>query len=425
MSNHHVKTHLQMRSLVCLICASKNKPSSMRNIVGVLLERVHKFWSADYNQNDEKFPTHICNKCRNLLFAIEFGKKTVNDLPDRIDFSNKVTLPRLTRSTNAENIDELTLCDCYICEIGRKNPGQLGHEGFSKTNVGKSPMIGPARWPVAKSITVCQRCYMILGKGLPHPENCNISDFRNSIQELLKSDPKLVDIITSENIKQKSIEASAADTDTISFATAGGGQKMTIPAYKKGALSITKKSPRKAIYIDSPVSAQSWIDMKSGARLTGQQSTIVAKFVRQWFGRDVLIPFLDQKVYEMTHVLKDYFSTEVCKLDAHNKKIRENQGPVDRVVVYNNRLLATNQLICEKRGVDIKETLFRYGGDCGRGFFKVNGNLIDIKAKVSASETNLESPTKKPKWSYEDGPIASKFLDTGVRQLSMYGKLIV
>ena len=70
---------------------------------------------------------------------------------------------------------------------------------------------------------------VIVGKGHPHPENCTISDFRQNMKEMVKSDPKLAEMIASDVLKEKINEANTSNSPTISLATKGRNVTYTTP----------------------------------------------------------------------------------------------------------------------------------------------------------------------------------------------------
>ena len=86
--------------------------------------------------------------------------------------------------------------------------------------------------------------------------------------------------------------------------------------------------------------------------------------------------------------MKEFISSTVCKFDAHSKKIRDEFGPVDRVLVYNNNLLATNQKLCDvcEYSGGIENTFFRFSCDSGGDFLKVNGTIESLVDDLDPSE---------------------------------------
>ena len=80
-------THDQFRSKVCLICFQKYNPKSLKNIVGVTLERVQRVYIENYDPSNQKLPNVICSDCRKPFTELIAGKELMeHDVPELIDF---------------------------------------------------------------------------------------------------------------------------------------------------------------------------------------------------------------------------------------------------------------------------------------------------------------------------------------------------
>ena len=160
--------------------------------------------------------------------------------------------------------------------------------------------------------------------------------------------------------------------------------------------------------------------MKSAAHLNGHQSIVVAAFYRMWNGRLSIESNLKNNIQLQSHVLEDYYSTQTCLMDSHDKKEREN-GLSKRCVVYNNDLLATNHYICNARKYQtFKDTYLRFNADGGGNFLKVSGNIQSL-----SDSDNIRQSDGIKKWSYQLGPQHGKFLDSGVKRTTIYGKISI
>ena len=225
------------------------------------------------------------------------------------------------------------------------------------------------------------------------------------MKDMLKSDPKLREMIASDVIKEKA--TSEPNSPNVSLQTAGPSRQLTIK-------NPYTRSVKRALFIDSPVPAREVMKLRTAGGFTGNQTELLTSTVRSWIGRDTFEPHVREKIKDMRHVMDPFYSTTTCKLDAHNKKIREEFGRVDRVVVFNNDMLATNTFICNARKYsDISETYFRFAADHGRGFLKINGSL------QSLDDAHTD---KKQRFSYQDGLLDDKFKDSGVKKIILYGK---
>ena len=56
--------------------------------------------------------------------------------------------------------------------------------------------------PEAKPITVCERCYQVIGKGINHPKKCSISDRRLNLDQLSLQDPRRRELQATKVVKE-------------------------------------------------------------------------------------------------------------------------------------------------------------------------------------------------------------------------------
>ena len=412
------RTHKHYRLAVCVICVKKGNSPRPITETGQLLKQIQRHWIENYDPKNPKLPLSVCGRCRMILSAIDKGGKTTEDLPDPVDFS-EWKYPGLgsTRSSiGLDQLDEQVNCQCDLCRIGRVGPNTdpIAY-GLSRKpyNLGRPKQSGSSRLPPRVPITICFRCLQLLKKGESHPSNCGIQERRDNVQSLLESDPRGYEIAASKLIKSKA-ESAPKESDSISLSTAGPSRQLVLKR-------PYTRSTTKARYADTSIPASEFSKMVDSASLTGKQSTVVAKFQRSWHGRKTFEPNLSSTLYEKSHVLEPLYSTENCLLDAKKLKDREI-GKVERVVVFNNDMLATNKLICDTRGYsDISNTFFKLAADSGKGSFKVNATIEDLKPNL----VTTPSSSKTPKWSYEQGPLADSFLDSGVKRGILLGKEMI
>ena len=414
------KNHGELRALVCLLCGLKG--SAPRKIAGQLLIKVQTHFMTNYDPETmlepEKFPSSCCSKCYNDLAKIDKGKKSPEDLPDPIDF-RQLQFPRVgTRSSGVQCLDEMIDCDCHLCTIGRAKPGDFGNSfGGSQKHKGPHPMgrpkhQGPPTLAVRKPVTICNRCKQILGKGIPHPADCSITDFRQNVEKMLDTDPRGKEIIASKVVQSKAkVSPSSASPSTISLATAGPSRQLS--------LNVNTRSRKKALYANSPIPASAWAEVESGGHLTGAQSTFVSKKIRSFLGRDTFESHLDKKSQENTHTLEQFYSTKKCPLDSKQKSIRDSVGQVDKIIVHINDLLPTMEYVCNARGYKdgLSNTYLKLSGDTGQGSYKMNVTIECLNDDKSATDSSDK------KWSYEQGLMAGNFKDGGIKGLIICGKI--
>merc|ERR1712026_351083 len=86
-TSHIVFTHHICRGKVCVMCFQKGSSPTIIHPGSVLLSRIQKYFLEDYDPTNQKLPNSICSRCRNLLFFVEKGKMSKDDLPNPDDFS--------------------------------------------------------------------------------------------------------------------------------------------------------------------------------------------------------------------------------------------------------------------------------------------------------------------------------------------------
>ena len=370
------KTHSEMCQLVCLICNLKG--SSPRKITGKCLERVQKYFMATYDIENPNYPSSVCSRCNKLITQIDNGKKTQQDLPNPIDLS-LVKLPTPKKETRFSSTETQTFCDCYICETGRQNPSQIGNSYGGKNqkgpyNGGGRPKIqGPDPLPPPRIVQMCERCLQIIDENDPHPLNCGLTQRRHNLEEMSKRDQRGSEIFASKVIKSKVSESATSDS-TISLATAGGSRQLTLN-------KPYTRSRSAALFKSTTIPASHWSKVKTDNHLTTNQSLGVARSLRSLLGRGVIESNVKEKMQDLSHTLELYYSTVKPFLDSKKKKIRETLGPVEKVLVFNNNMLATNNYICSARNYSggIENTFLRIGADSGRGSFKINGTIENLE----------------------------------------------
>lgn len=98
---NHMASHEEKRLRVCILCITKLKvyikiSDNLKNKLECL---------TGFNLNNIKFPTVICQKCETMIYK-----------------NRNVTLPDYSKFKDIEPTRLiLDKCDCYLCEIARKN----------------------------------------------------------------------------------------------------------------------------------------------------------------------------------------------------------------------------------------------------------------------------------------------------------------
>ena len=135
--------------VVCGVCV--RKPSDVRTINDVDLERILKFHYADYNI--AVMPTVVCSSCRKALRFIDtHGKNAGYSLPE--PEYDKLRLPATTTTRQ-----QATCCDCSFCQVGRMN-GIEYKKYCSAKRAGKGRPVAEDRAdpPTPIGQTICSLC---------------------------------------------------------------------------------------------------------------------------------------------------------------------------------------------------------------------------------------------------------------------------
>ena len=403
-SARDAKTHKELRSHVCLICLQKLK--TMRPITGSptnpkensLLDKIQKLFFTNFDPGNPKFPSAVCTHCYNFLI------RTPDKLPDPPDYS-QLTFPSRAqiRELKISSLDELKGCTCSLCTIGRQNfhhfsPTKSPAHKRGRPAADPSPNL-PPRLPLRRPITICERCERVIGKGIPHPQNCSVEDRRENIQTKLEQDPIGYERAASKLIQKKNEESSG---DTFKLATPG--RSLAVP-------KLDKPSVSKALFKDKPVSQAAFNQMASQAHLTDNQREIVAQHGRVWHGRNTFEPNLRQKQRVERQSLKDFFTIVPCKLDHPDKKVRDLGELVDRKVFATTDLKSLVEHLCEIRGYAMSDTYLKVMADAGKSTTKICFTLE--KLDLEGSNVFAKRST------YKDSGSKDMFKDSGVKRLQI------
>lgn len=147
----HARTHEENRDVICLLCLRKK--DKMWDIVGPLITEVKN--AVNINLNDIRYPSAVCSSCKIIIY--KFNKQNSEETTLAVpDYSGFLELPCVTRSKNK------ILCDCKLCEIARRTPGNLCLGNSAKRKVIKKKC-KKCRGPLDKNkICTSPKCIPIL-----------------------------------------------------------------------------------------------------------------------------------------------------------------------------------------------------------------------------------------------------------------------
>lgn len=286
MSPPRKKFHAENRLIVCAVCWKKS--SSMRPVAASGLDRIKKYHNPDYDPCDDRQPTALCSRCNNLLLQIDAGAKSPRSLPPVFDISIVQKTPT-TRYTE--------FCNCFICETARFCPVGVpdNHQKIQPYPLGRPPsMVDPLPPPL--TVPVCQRCLSIVGRGMPH--NCTLSQRRQNLSGEFHADPRGFEILASDALKEKVVQAHGSGTGIIKLATRG--RDLSFP--------VSSQSASHGSFPSKPIPLEEMRRLQNQAGLSLEQTKTTAQFLRQWKGRQCVCPQLLPELRGLDHKLADVYT---------------------------------------------------------------------------------------------------------------------
>ena len=157
--------HSKARLKVCLLCFNKAS-KEIAKLSSHVHEQISKHIFSDFNVNDPRLPSAICNSCQSKLNRVAKGER-----------QNTFDLEQLSR--NIESLSRVSprteTCSCLICKIAKASGAaarKITHEHRSKVG-------GPAAEPDLVIHDLCGRCLSPKYRGCSH--SCNQTTLLNNI----------------------------------------------------------------------------------------------------------------------------------------------------------------------------------------------------------------------------------------------------
>ena len=283
-------THGQNRSKVCLFCFQKG--STMFPITGLTLQRVKTHFLANFDPSDQKMPISICSRCRNMLNAVEHSDEKkrikVEQLPEVVDFS-RLDFPVITRSSGVTDLKDLKDCPCLICKVATESvknaPGKCGQGQLHSHKAGR-PLVKTPTLPVAKPVTVCQRCRQVIGKGIRHPQPCTLTDRRSNLHSESLVDPR-----------GREMEAVAVYKEKLSEA-AGTSTYVPFASQSSSSFQIPKPQASRVVapFESKPIPAEALAKVSDRLNLSENKTKLLATGIRSLTGRKTFEPAIRDKL---------------------------------------------------------------------------------------------------------------------------------
>ena len=404
------KTHNENRSKVCLLCFQKG--STMRSAGSPEnLTRIQEYFFENYDPSDLKLPIGICSCCNRKLLNLE-NKKLGKDkdkplpeviLPDPVDFSKLQFPASITRSRGGD----LQSCDCDICEIAReeifKNPKLKGTKGF-KTTLGR-PRKDIPRLPTPRPIKKCQRCDQVVGRDIPHPQPCTITDLRRNTHLNSLKDPIGRAYQAGQVVKE--------------LAEAAGSSKfIPVPSRNGGSLNLSfdKPSTSRALFPDNkPISVKEFDKLAEKLHISHNQEEDLAQCFRGWKGANVFEANLSTRLLEKRRTGAEFFTVEKFEMDVAVDRANPGQFKREfRPVFYCKNVIELFKFVAHRRGYHPQTDLIElFGCDKGGKILPSVKKVVNIKKVVD----EFSSPSCKGKRSsYQQGAFPKAFKDSGVNR---------
>ena len=394
------QTHAQNRAKVCLLCFQKG--SSMTQIsTGLTLTRVQSHFLTNYNPLDMQMPNGICGRCRVMLGKVDKKEIGSEKLPDPVDFS-KLEMPVTTRSS-VEN----TNCSCSICKIATSWVGSDAAKfgkGIPPHKHGNPGFQIPQRLPARKPIKVCERCRQVIGKGIPHPDPCTLTDRRLNLHELSLEDPKGRELEATAVVKEKLAEA--AGTSTYVPLATRSGKSFNVQAHKP--------SSSKALFQDKPITLDEWQKVTGKAGLSNTQAGAIETGLRTLKGRKTFEPRISEKRTDNDKEGRQFFAIEKCELDIPSKT---QKGKTERALIpvfYCKDVPGLVRFMQEKRGYHVRtRSIQLFGFD--KGGKSGSSDSLKMTLNVKKVQDDFASPAHK-RSTYAQGAFPKAFKDSGVKR---------
>ena len=195
MSRYAIEGHDECRKLICAICLTERGQKCTRTVSENEVNLIKRYVSDNYDENDPKFATGICNSCHMALIDMPKKDSKVNL---RVSSQFGVPLPIQTRARA-----QMT-CECTICDRARMNGGRWLK--FRKDCKKMNSII----LKKGEKIKLCPECLSKIYPGSKHSqEACKRKE--TLVENLSKIDPKYlkaalkeqnVDVIERKDIPQ-------------------------------------------------------------------------------------------------------------------------------------------------------------------------------------------------------------------------------
>lgn len=412
-SSTHLKcaaNHESNRRKVCAGCGHKCKESKKGwpLITDTLAKDIKLVLNESFNLEDDHFPLSLCINCK--VAISNYKKKGNGKIPKMPNFQEMI-LPKKTRSD--------IVCFCYICltgsNVGRPlkfvgGPGERKQEIFITAANGlygaqsSRPDLSPPgssseKQKRASSLTICNRCRQVIGKGISHPQNCKVASSSVNIYQQVKELPERQQEQVATQIIYEKAALDSSNTKQLKDI------KLTLSTKGKKANICLNPKKHKSIFF--PEESMANLQTATGESNLGMKK--ICHFIRVHAGRKALPSYMREKMTALGKSLEDLYHLTWLDLDV-------GQGKTEKRPVFYGDAQEIVGKVCEARDIH-GPCIVKLMADSGQGSFKIS---LAIFPEPSDPDSSDEASAKKARTTYaQGGSVGGDLSLNGVKRLIM------
>ena len=335
--------HDECRKLICAICLTEGGQKCTRTVSENEVILIKQYVSDNYDVNDPKFATGICNSCQRKLIQMPDKDSKVKL---RVSSQFCVTLPPQTRARTQAT------CECTICTRARMNGGRwLKFRKDCKT-------MDSIVLKRGEKIKLCPICFSKIYPGSKHSQSACQSK-ETLVENLSKIDPK----------------------------------------YLKAALKEQNVDVIETKYIPQPEPNHVYTKddakhLKKITGISGNQARTVLQFIRVKEGPGHVEPHIRENIAKDKKVFEPYFDIQRAKFN-ESMEVPEMDKEVPIFFCHDPDGFIDKE--CELLGINPKDFKKKLGIDSGKGSEK-----LTLTLRLREQPEPEEIPRKKSRVTHKD-----------------------
>jgi hypothetical protein len=339
-------THQGCRTKVCAVCYGRSGRKATQNVTDYLEDGIKSFVFAEFDKNDERFPSGVCTTCRMTLMEHMKGKSLRDDrdtlrtllLPDPDQYEAEMI--RVTRSSSQQG------CECRICSLAMIN-GLQWIKFVSDCKKVKTDFA-----PGVKYDKLCKDCFAPIYRGSNHSGDvCRSRKHTlSNVTAAIHSANTSMDLVASKFLKTESAEKGSTSLD---LRLSTGGRPMVVTLGRSCGDGA------------KPISAHQAKVIQNDVGLSDNQMGKVFKNLRLQFGRKMVEPGLRETLGREKSKLDPFFSADLIQF-------KDNDGnPMQRPLVFCSNTVDFIRELMDLREMAAGDFKLKVGLDKGRGHLKM------------------------------------------------------